>query len=91
MNIQSFTVLGVLKCVKLANNVIKVTNKGPGTYFSKKSEEIGQILVKIIARLLLVKWYDNKMVKSPFNCVIFPLTQPQVANQQKKIDRNLEG
>ena len=25
------------------------------------------------------------MVKSPFNCVIYPLTQPQVANQQKKV------
>ena len=30
--------------------------------------------------------YDNKMVKSPFNCIIFPLTQPQVAKwlTQKK-------
>ena len=43
------------------------------------------LLTVIIARLLLVKWYDNKMVKSPFNCVIFPLTQPQVANQQKNV------
>ena len=25
------------------------------------------------------------MVKSPFNCVIFLLTQPHVANQQKRI------
>ena len=33
--------------------------------------------------LLLVKCCDNKMIKSPFNCGIFPLTQPQVANQQK--------
>ena len=31
-----------------------------------------------------VKVYDDKMVKSPFSCVIPPLTQPQVANQQKK-------
>ena len=31
---------------------------------------------------LLVKCYDNKMVKSPYNCVIFPLTQPLVDNQQ---------
>ena len=31
----------------------------------------------IAAMLLLVKCYDNKMVKSPYNCVIFPLTQPQ--------------
>ena len=32
----------------------------------------------------LEKCYDNKMVKSPYNCVIFPLTQPQVANQQQQ-------
>ena len=36
-------------------------------------------------RLLLVKRCDNKKVKSPYNWVISPLTQPQVANQQKKI------
>ena len=36
-------------------------------------------------RLLLVKYYDNKKVKSPHNWVISPLTQPQVANQQKKV------
>ena len=35
--------------------------------------------------LFLVKFYDNKMVKSPYNCVIFPLTQPQVANQKKPL------
>ena len=34
--------------------------------------------------LVLVKCYDNKMVKSPYNCFILPLTQPQVANQKKK-------
>ena len=28
---------------------------------------------------LLEKWYDNKMIKSSYNCVILPLTQPQVA------------
>ena len=33
--------------------------------------------------LLLVKCSDNKMVKSPYNCAILPLTQPQVANQKK--------
>ena len=33
---------------------------------------------------LLVKFNDNKMVKSPYNCVIFPLTQPQVGNQQQQ-------
>ena len=39
-------------------------------------------------RLVLVKCQDNKMVKSPYNCVILPLTQPQVANQQKKMMNN---
>ena len=34
--------------------------------------------------LVLVKSYDNKKAKSPFSWVILPLTQPQVANQQKK-------
>ena len=38
--------------------------------------------------LLLAKWYDNKLVKSPYNCVISPLTQPQVANQKKKKKKN---
>ena len=33
---------------------------------------------------LLLKCFDNEMVKSPYNYVIFPLTQPQMANQQKK-------
>ena len=32
---------------------------------------------------LQLKCYDNKMVKSPFNFVIFLLTQPQMANQKK--------
>ena len=35
-------------------------------------------------RLLLVKFYDNKKVKSPYNWVISLLTQPQVANQQQQ-------
>ena len=34
--------------------------------------------------LVLVKCLDNKKVKPPYNWVIFPLTQPQVANQRKK-------
>ena len=28
------------------------------------------------------------LFKSPFNCVIFPLTQPQVANQQQQKNNN---
>ena len=41
-------------------------------------------VVKIVAWPLLVNWYGIKMVKSPYNCVIYPLTQSQVANQQQK-------
>ena len=36
--------------------------------------------------LLLVKCYNNKKVLSPYNWVISPLTQPEVANQQQKKD-----
>ena len=32
---------------------------------------------------MTIKWF-----KPPFNCVIFSLTQPQVANQQKKKKKN---
>ena len=35
--------------------------------------------------LLLVKCYDKKWFMSTYNWVINPLTQPKVANQQKKI------
>ena len=34
--------------------------------------------------LLLAKCYDKKQFMSPYNWVIYPLTQPQVANQQQK-------
>ena len=44
---QTFIVLGGLKCEKLANNVIKVTNKGLTTCYSKKSEQIRPYSVKI--------------------------------------------
>ena len=33
--------------------------------------------------LFLVKCYDNKMVKLPYNLIILPLIEPQVANQKK--------
>ena len=33
---------------------------------------------------MLVKCFDNNKVKSPCNWVIYPLTQPQVANNNKK-------
>ena len=38
--------------------------------------------------LLLVKCYDNKMVKSSYNYVVYPLIQPQVANQQNKYQKS---
>ena len=31
-----------------------------------------------------VKRQPRILVESPYNCFIFPLTQPQVANQQQK-------
>ena len=34
--------------------------------------------------LFLVKCYDNKMAKSPYNLIIHPLIKPQVANQQQQ-------
>ena len=42
----------------------------------------------LATRLLLVKCYDNKMVKSPLTWVIYPLTQPQVENQQQQQQKN---
>ena len=35
--------------------------------------------------------FGQKMVKSPYNCVIFLLTQPQVANQQQQITLSIYG
>ena len=50
-NIQSdfpnFFLFGGLKCEKLVKNVVKVTNKGSGTYFSERSEQIVPILVNL--------------------------------------------
>ena len=37
--------------------------------------------------LLLVKCYDNKKVKSPYNLVTSRLTQPGVANKQKQLKK----
>ena len=46
--------------------------------------EVALYVVKLADIQLMVKCYDKKMVKSPFNWVIFPLTQLQVANQQQQ-------
>ena len=48
--------------------------------------DVSTCLLKIdrATRLLLVKFYDNKMVKSPYNCVIYLLTQTQVAYEQQQ-------
>ena len=48
------------------------------------SSAMDTMLLRLADRLLLLKCYDNKMAKSPYNCFIFPLKQPEVANQQKK-------
>ena len=58
-------------------------NKGINRFFYQKVSQYFKRIEWAI-RLLLVKCNDNKMVKSPYNCVIFTLTQPQVANQQEK-------
>ena len=47
--------------------------------------------MKVADMLLLVKCFDNKMVKLPFNLIIFPLIKPQEANQQKKYFTNLHN
>ena len=38
---------------------------------------------------LLVKCYDNKMVKSPFILIIVYLIKPQMANQQQKKQKTI--
>ena len=53
-------------------------------FLKLKNSVLKDIRIYRATRLLLVKCYDNKMVKSPYNCVIYPLTQPQVANQDTK-------
>ena len=47
---QSFIVFSGLKCEKLANNVIKVTNMGPSTCFSKK---VKKSVISILKHLLI--------------------------------------
>ena len=54
---------------------------------------VKNVIIELVCRdnrLLLVKCYDNKKVKSPFNWVISPLTQPQVAYQQKRKEKVFE-
>ena len=43
----------------------------------------------VATRMLLVKCYDIKMIKLPLIWVIYPLTQPQVVNQQKKLSETI--
>ena len=56
-------------------NLVEATNDEGAIHFIATTN--------ITNRLLLVKCHDNKKIKSPYNWVISPLTQPQVANQQK--------
>ena len=76
---QSFIVLGGLKYEKLANNVIIVTNKSPGTCFSKKSEEIGHILAQII----VLKSILRREFARPANFLPFELAK-KAQNRLKK-------
>ena len=68
--------LGGKKAVKLVKHVFIVISDVSTIYLRKK------YLVCRANRLLLVKCYDNKKVKSPYNWVISPLTQLQVAYQR---------
>ena len=83
------TLFWLKKCVKLIKKVILVTTEVPTVKLWEKKENVSCCIstnsAGVISRVQLQeKWYGNKMVKSPYNCVIFPLTQPQVANQQQK-------
>ena len=42
----------------------------------------------VVLVLFLVRCYDNKKAKSPYNLIIHPLIKPQVANQQKKANQS---
>ena len=77
---------GGKKAVKLVKNVIIVISDVSTIYLWKKNDAK---LVCRANRLLLVKCYDNKKVKSPYNWVISPLTQSQVANKQTNKNCNL--
>ena len=68
---QSFIVLGGFKCEKLANYVIQVTNKGLGTCFSKKSEQIGPFLVKIC---VFKSFFRSKFWMSVLSVVFIPIS-----------------
>ena len=83
------TLFWLKKCVKLIKKVILVTTEVPTVKLWEKNENVSCCIstnsAGVISRVQLQeKWYGNKMVKSPYNCVIFPLTQPQVAKQQQK-------
>ena len=77
----------LLKCVKVGGSglysVVSIPTKG----FIKNEVEIGSNLAlitrftnSVIVRLIMT----TKRFMSPYNWVIFPLTRPQVTNQQKK-------
>ena len=41
----------------------------------KERTLVDEVNTVLLPRLVLVKCLDNKMVKPPYNCFIFPLTQ----------------
>ena len=55
-----------------------------------KTNFVTQFVTCLISHSLGISGYGNKMVKSPFSCVILPLTQPQVANQQQQKNNNIK-
>ena len=52
--VQTLFILGGLKCEELVKYVVKVTNKGPSTCFSKISEQSVPILVKFSVFKLVI-------------------------------------
>ena len=78
----------VYKCVKVGEKCLVSGGLTPATSNVEKVIILGcktKVSVGYRSRravkLLLVMCYDKKWFLSPFNC---PLTQPKVANQQKK-------
>ena len=49
----------------------------------RENGEMYNCIMRVLV-LYLVKCYDNKMAKSPFNLIIHPLIKPQVARLTNK-------
>ena len=62
----------------------RINLKSNNGFFGLKKSDFRRKKYVSATRLLLVKCYEKKMVESSYNCVIYPLTQPQMAKQQQK-------